>query len=318
MYLQPYALALGAYSSVRSLLRGGFDFDLIDAHYFYPDGVAAALLARRFKKPVVITARGTDINLLPSYALPKSLILWAARQANAVITVSGALKRKLGGLGADANEIRVIRNGVDLQFFKPGPVDTARRTLHLPQGPLIASVGNLVAEKGHDLVIRALQLMPSVKLVIVGDGPERMRLASLASTARVNERVFFRPAMPQQDLADVYRSVDVLVLASSREGWPNVLLEAMACGTPVVAADVGGVREIVASVEAGIVLSERTPDGIASAVQDLLRVPRSRASVREYAERFGWGSVCSDLADLFSRVIERSQLAPIKRASAAV
>ena len=83
----PFFLALGAYSTIRRLLREGYVFDAIDAHYFYPDGVAAILLGYWFEKPVVITARGTDINLIPRYRLPRAMIQWAAARASRVVTV---------------------------------------------------------------------------------------------------------------------------------------------------------------------------------------------------------------------------------------
>jgi glycosyltransferase involved in cell wall biosynthesis len=316
MYFQPYALAAGAYATVRSLQRDGFDFDLIDAHYFYPDGVAAALLARWFRKPLVITGRGTDINLLPSYTIPRRLILSAARQAQAVITVSGALKRRLEECGINSDHITVIRNGVDTEIFKPHTSEAISRELGLPGAPLLLSVGNLVPEKGHDLIIRALALMHSVRLVIVGEGPERTRLTNIAISAGVGNRVSFVPVRSQRELAPVYTAATALVLASSREGWPNVLLESMACGTPVVAADVGGVQEIVRSAKVGSVLAERTPQAIAAAVKELIAVPRDRGEVRLYAERFGWDSACSQLADLMDRVVHDATVQPATRAGA--
>ena len=318
MYFQPYALALGAHRSVRSLLRAGFDFDLIDAHYVYPDGVAAALLGRFFGRPVVITARGTDVNLLPSYAIPRSLILWAARQARAVVTVSDALRTRLETLGVEPGRLHVVRNGVDAQIFRPHSQTSARRALGLPDGILLLSVGNLVPEKGHELVISALGSIPGAHLAIVGEGPQRERLVRLAATAGVGDRVSFLAVLPQNELAEVYSAADVLVLASSREGWPNVLLEAMACGTPVAATDVGGVREIVAAPEAGRLLRERTPAAIARAVLELTSNPPHRTAVRAYAERFGWDSACRELVDLFHRVTAASRGSPSARAGATV
>jgi glycosyltransferase involved in cell wall biosynthesis len=318
MYFQPYALALGAYGSVRSLLRAGFDFDLIDAHYLYPDGVAAALLGRFLGRPVVITARGTDVNLLPSYAIPRSLILWAARQARAVVTVSEALSARLQALGVEPGRLHVVRNGVDAQTFRPHSQPSARRALGLPDGTLLLSVGNLVAEKGHELVIAALRSLPGARLAIVGEGTQRELLARIAAAAGVGDRVSFLAVRPQAELAQVYSAADVLVLASSREGWPNVLLEAMACGTPVAAADVGGVREIVAAPEAGRLLPERTPEAIARAVLELTSNPPDRMAVRAYAERFGWDSACRELVELFHRVVAASRASPSARAGAIV
>jgi hypothetical protein len=93
---------------MRALRSTGFDCDIVDAHYFYPDGVAAALVARRYAKPLVVTARGSDINLLADFAYPRRLIVWAAMQARAIVTVSAALKDKLVGLGIEAQRIVVF------------------------------------------------------------------------------------------------------------------------------------------------------------------------------------------------------------------
>ncbi|MGZ9190171.1 MAG: glycosyltransferase, partial [Nitrospira sp.] len=165
---------LSLYASVKPvlarLINNGWDFDLLDAHYFYPDGVAAAMLGRAFGKPVTITARGTDINLIPRYPLPRRMIRWAAERADGLITVCAALKDELVRLGIPPERVRTLRNGVDLEVFRPVNRQQARRTLTV-SGPVLASVGNLIARKGHDLVIRALEHLPDVTLLIAGEGP---------------------------------------------------------------------------------------------------------------------------------------------------
>jgi glycosyltransferase involved in cell wall biosynthesis len=118
MSLAPFLLAQSVKPVIERVLSQ-FPFDVIDAHYFYPDGVAAVLLGRRFGKPVVISALGTDVNLIPHYWLPRQMIRWAARHAAGMITVARALKDKLVALGVPAGRIEVLRNGVDLQLFRP-------------------------------------------------------------------------------------------------------------------------------------------------------------------------------------------------------
>ncbi len=303
MYGQPFALAQGAAHTVRALLREGFDFDLIDAHYLYPDGVAAAILAKRFGKPVVLTARGSDVNLLMRYRLPRLLVLRAARQARAIVTVSAALKSRLVEFGIESAHIRVLRNGVDTDVFRPVPVQAARAALGLDSGPVFATVGNLVPEKGHELVIAAVATIPDALLLIVGDGPERERLGLRARALGVGGRVRFLPARAQRDLPTVYSAADALVLASSREGWPNVLLEAMACGTRVIATAVGGVPEIVAHPDVGIVVSDRTSSALAGAMRRLLAAPADRDALIAYAARFGWSETAAGQAALCREVL---------------
>lgn len=281
MNVAPALLAQGAKPAIARLLDEGFDFDLIDAHYFYPDGVAAAMLARYFNKPLVITARGSDITLLPQYPLPRRMITWAARRADAVITVCNALRDEVVALGVDAGKVTSLRNGVDLELFRP-----VERTPN-PEFTLL-SVGHLVPVKAQELIVQALPLLPGVRLVLAGDGPNRAMLEQLAQTLEVSARVTFLGAVPQAQLREHYGRADALVLASSREGWANVLLESMACGTPVVASRVYGTPEVVVAPEAGVLINERTPQGVADAVNALRAHYPDCAATRRYAERFSW------------------------------
>jgi glycosyltransferase involved in cell wall biosynthesis len=309
MYLQPFTMARAGARAMRALRSTGFDCDLIDAHYFYPDGVAAALVARRYAKPLVITARGSDINLLADFAYPRRLIVWAAMQARAIVTVSAALKEKLVGLGIEAHRIVVLRNGVDLELFRPMPRDAARESLGVGAGSLMVSVGNLVPEKGHALAIDALAELPEMRLAIVGDGPERRELERHAERRGVSRRVSFLPVRPQAELGTVYNAADVLVLASSREGWPNVLLEAMACGTPVVAASVGGVPEIVTEPAAGRIVTERSGAAFARAVREVLHPAPSREATRRFSQRFDWAATSRGQLSVFARAMSECSAA---------
>jgi glycosyltransferase involved in cell wall biosynthesis len=277
-------------------------FDIIDAHYFYPDGVAAVLLGEIFNKPVIITARGTDVNLIPRYSIPRWQIQFAARRAAALIAVSGALKDALVELGVAPDRVSVLRNGVDLENFRPGDRGMARRALNL-SGPTLLSVGHLIERKGHDLAIGALPKLQNYSLLIAGDGPERSRLETLATQLGVSDRVRFLGAIPHERLRDVYEAADALVLASSREGWPNVLLESMACGTPVVASAIWGNPEVVSRPEAGVLMETRTPEGVAEAVEKLFRQLPSREATRAFAEEHSWQETSAGQLKLFRQVL---------------
>jgi len=172
-------------------------------------------------------------------------------------------------------------------------------------GFAIASVGHLVERKGHHHVIRALAAMPDATLLIAGDGPERAALERLASTVNVAERVRFLGALDQAALGDVYNCADVLVLASSREGWANVLLEAMACGTPVVASHVWGTPEVVASPEAGVLMPSLDSDGVLAGIRAIRSTPPDRAQTRRYAEGFDWQATTEGQIELFSEILAR-------------
>jgi glycosyltransferase involved in cell wall biosynthesis len=291
---------------LHAILHQRFAFDVIDAHYFYPDGVAAALLGRSLGKPVMITARGTDVNLIPDHLLPRRWIRWAAERAAGIVAVSEALRTRLIELGVPGARIQVLRNGVDLDLFAPRDREAARREAGLDvDAAIVLSVGLLVPLKGHDLVIRALAGLPEAILVIVGEGPQAGRLRRLAERLELGERVRFLGAMPQERLATLYSAADVAVLASSREGLPNVLLEALACGTPVVATAVWGTPEIVAAPIAGRLVEERTPEALRAAIRGLLADPPARAAVRAYALRFGWGPTTAGQLRMFRSILNR-------------
>ena len=302
MSVAPFLLAAGVYSAVENIIRNGYDFEIIDAHYFYPDGVAAAMIGRWLDIPVVITARGTDINLLPRFAVPRRMILWAARRAAALVTVSAALKAALIHLGVESKKIHVMRNGVDTRLFQPADREAERVRLKLT-GTVLLMVGNLLALKGHDIVLGALREFSDACLLIIGEGREERNLKGLARALGIQDRVRFLGAMSQEDLAAYYRAADALVLASSREGWPNVLLESMACGTPVVSTRVGGTPEIVAAPEAGVLANERSEHGIAEALGRLFQNYPDRKLTRRYAERFGWDETTRGQLQLFEGVL---------------
>ena len=304
--IAPFVLAAGAGQTLRRLIDDGFDFDLIDAHYYYPDGVAAALLARRFGKPLAISARGSDLNVLGRYPFARRLMCWAARQAQASIGVSRALVEILREWGAPQDRLHVMRNGVDLQRFVPVEQDAARRQLGLAGSPLLLSVGNLVEVKGHGLTIEALALLserhPGAQLCIVGEGPLRERLLALAQQFGVAQRVRFVGSVANDQLAPWYSAADALVLASRSEGWANVLLESMACGTPVVATDVGGSAEVVAEACAGRLVPRRDAQTLANTIEQVLAAASDSREVRRYAERFGWQSTTDAQLALFRRI----------------
>jgi len=307
MSLAPLLLALGARAAVQQVLDEGFDFDLIDAHYYYPDGVAAALLARWFGKPFCVTARGTDLNLIPQFALPRRMIHWAARQARASIGVCAALTDVLRGWdGIERSRLHVFRNGVDLERFRPLPQAQMRRELGIAERTTLLSVGYLIERKGHHLIIDALARLRAqghdAQLVIVGEGEERARLQQQIDRLGLQGHVRLAGAVPNAELARWYSAADAFVLASSREGWANVLLEAMACGTPVVATDIWGTPEVVTRDEVGLLVPERSAAALAATLARLLAEPRDRAGVRRYAEGFAWDHTSRLQADLFREI----------------
>ena len=304
MTMAPVSIARAVLPVARKMIESGFDFDLIDAHYYYPDGVAAASVAKALGKPFVVTARGTDLNFIPQYAAPRRMIVKTAHQASASIGVCRALMDRLADLGANPEKLHVFRNGVDLERFRPEQPHAARNRLGLPQDKtILLSVGHLVARKGHHVAIEATAAMPQALLCVIGDGPEQAGLRALAVQLGIADRVRFVGAVDNIDLRWWYSAANALVLCSDREGWANVLLESMACGTPVVATNIWGTPEVVATPAAGVLMQSRTPQALVQAYQELRSRTIPDGATRLYAEGFSWAATTANQIALFEKIV---------------
>jgi glycosyltransferase involved in cell wall biosynthesis len=301
----PWLMAKAIHGLLAAMIERGSDFDLIDAHYFYPDGVAAVLLGGWLKKPVVITARGTDVNLIPEHDLPRRWIEWAARRCAGIITVSDALRNRLIELGVDSGKVRTLRNGVDLALFhRLENRDELRESLGLNR-PTLLSVGHLIERKGHHIIIDAMPDLPEFELLIAGDGEWHEKLVKQVESVGIADRVRFLGALTQPRLVEYYNAADALVLASSREGMANVLLESLACGTPLVATPIWGTPEVVANERAGVLMRDRSAEAVAEGVKRLFLGYPSRADVRSYAEQFDWAPTTVGQLTVFRRALGR-------------
>ena len=301
MNIAPLLMAVSVLPAILKLRKNGYRFDAIDSHYFYPDGVAAALLSKWLKIPLVITARGTDLNLIADYRIPKKWIKWAANKASHLITVSTALKNRLLALGVPSEKISVLRNGVDLELFRPPEDKNVLRAKFDIKGKTLISVGNLVTLKGHDLIIEAIKDSPDFSLLIVGGGPEESKLKLLVEKYQMQNRVRFIERQTQTDLKDWYGAADILVLASSREGWPNVILEALACGTPVVATAVGGSPEIIGEATVGG-LCHRETGALREAILQMDKAECFSESCRDHAKQYSWESTSLGQRNIFASI----------------
>ena len=297
----PEFLYRSALACVRRLQRDGQTFDVIDAHYFYPDGVAAIRLGRELGLPVVITGRGTDLTLIPQAPETRKLVVDAAARASAMVTVCEDLRQRLIVLGAAPERVITLRNGVDLDLFAPRDREAARAQ-HGLSGFVLLSVGGLIPHKSHHIAIEALPACPDCTLVIAGGGPMRAELEQLAAQLGVTDRVRFLGNTPHSQLPALYSAADALVLASEREGWANVLLEAMACGLPVLATDVNGTAEAVRAPEAGLLLPERSAASLVATLAKLRADLPRREDTRRYAEQFGWGPIARANRSLLTAV----------------
>jgi len=260
--------------------------DVIDAEFFWPDGVAAMHVARALGIPFSVKARGSDIAYWGGRPKVLAQMLAAAEAAGGLLAVSAALRRDMAALGMAEAKTAVHHTGIDLDRFRPGDKAAAKAALGVA-GPLLLSVGALVPVKGQALAIAALPHLPEATLILAGDGPERARLEAEARRLGVPDRVRFAGAVPHGALPALLHAADAMVLPSEREGLANAWVEALACGVPLVIPDVGGAREVLDRPEAGRVTA-RDPAAIAAAVRELLAAPPEPERVRAAAARFTW------------------------------
>jgi glycosyltransferase involved in cell wall biosynthesis len=267
---------LGSCRALRRL-HADVGFDVIDAHYVYPDGLAAVLAGRMLDLPVVVSARGTDMNLFPRFKLIGRQIRWTLRRAAGGIGVCSPLRDAMVQAGLDTDHAAVIGNGIDLRRFEPMPRAEARKQLVIPPAArVLVAVGALIPRKGFHLLIpafaRVTRQIPDSVLYIVGEGAQRRELEQLVVALGLQGKVFLPGQVPNNQLRCWYSAADVSCLVSSREGWPNVLLESLACGTPVVATSVWGVPEVISSPALGILV----PQDIAAIADGLARALETR------------------------------------------
>lgn len=304
MLSTPSSMASFTAGAVRRAHVKNGPISIIDAHYLYPDGVAASRLAERFRIPFIVTARGSDVNLIASMPRPRRMILATANRAGAIIAVSQALARGLADIGVDKKKIHVLPNGVDLSYFCPGDRDATRRRLGF-KGTTFISVGALKEAKGHSAAIEALQHIEASTLVVIGAGTYESELRRRVASLELEARVDFTGRLSPEALREHYRAADALLLVSRREGMPNVMLESLACGTPVIAADVGGIGEVLTVPDSGVLLRNRTALAVADAWQSMVQRGIDRAAVRRHAERFSWDSTARKLNAIMQRCASR-------------
>jgi len=303
MPLQGYSMFSASLSLVRRLHKET-PFDCIDAHYVYPDGFAGVMLGKRLGIPVIVSARGTDMNLFPSFALIRPMIRWTLENAAGTIGVCETLKDEMIAFGAAENRSIAIGNGIDLERFTSVDRQEARHRLGIPgDSQVIVSVGALIPRKGYHVLIPAFAGLarknPNLRLYIVGEGESRGELENLARENGVQERVSLVGSKPNDELKYWFSAADVSSLASSREGWANVLLESLACGTPVVATRVWGAPEVINSPQLGI-LVDQTVESIGEGLKVALGKQWDHGTLVRYASSRTWDVVAGEVENFLA------------------
>lgn len=310
--LDGFFMALGAYTTLLRL-KQRFDFQIIDAHFAYPDGYAATLLGKWFKVPVTITLRGTEARLCNTF-FGRRLISKALSRAVRIFSVADSLRQTAMALGISGDRILVVGNGVDTDKFQLLPQDQARRELGLPMNvPILVTVGGLCERKGFHRVIECLpdlrKRFPAIRYLVVGgpspEGDWTERLKHQVSELGLSEIVSFLGSFPAARLKVPLSAGNVFVLATRNEGWANVFLEAMACGLPVVATDVGGNSEVVCRRELGMIVPFGDREALTQAIASTLEMDWDQAEVVNYARANSWDERVAVLIREFREIANR-------------
>jgi glycosyltransferase involved in cell wall biosynthesis len=276
-------------------IRQDFRFDVIDAEFFWPDGVAAMHLSQALGVPFSVKARGADMNYWPGRPGVGPQLAAAGAKAGGMLAVSDALREVMVEHGLPRERIAVHYTGIELDRFAPVDRPAAKAALGVA-GPLIVTAGALIPRKGQKLALEAVAQIPEATLLVVGQGPERARLEAQARSPELAGRVRFLGNRPHEELPGLLAAADVMVLPSQSEGLANVWVESLACGTPIVIADVGGAREALDRPQAGR-FAALDANEIAAAIRAILADPPLQAEVRAAAARFSWETNARTLRD---------------------
>jgi glycosyltransferase involved in cell wall biosynthesis len=303
--------SLNGFSASRSILPGvrAWKPDIILNYIVYPDGDAALRVARALRIPFVVTAIGSDLNVIPD-PVCGWLTRRVLRTADHTITVSGDLLKTARRLGAPIERSSAILNGCDTTIFHPDDRSASRSYLGLPpDAEAVVYVGRLDMAKGlGELIAAVAQLRerrPRLHTWIVGDGPARQQLSQAVAEHRVEDRISFVPSCSTDKVAAWMAASDLITLPSYREGCPNVVVEALASGRPVVATNVGGIPELMDET-AGCLIPARDAQALAGALDQVLSRPWHAEEIAGRHSR-SWADVSRDVAEVLSRTFERSR-----------
>jgi PST family polysaccharide transporter len=296
-------------------LRARRPFDVIDAHFAHPEGIAAVLLGRMLGRSVLVTIRGCELRHR-RHRSTRFWMSWALRRADRVIAVSEGLRDLAIDLGVDPRRVKTVPNGVNSDvFFRRDRLGCRSSHGIAAAERIILSAGDLAELKGHHRVIAAVKALGDrgvrARLLIAGgvgrSGRYAETLRQQVTTHGLADQVAFLGEVTQDALAELMSAADVFCLASSTEGWPNVVNEALACGTPVVATDVGAVRQMIDSDRYGSVVPVRDGEALAEALRAALTGRWDHEAISARGRSRSWSLVAEEVLEQMRAVLaERS------------
>jgi len=285
--------------------------DLIFSFFLYPDGYAALKIGQTLGVPVVVMGIGSDIHNIGDRisAMHTRKVL---REIDFLVTVSGDLRNRALGMGAKAKKSRPVVNGCDLSVFHPRDRLQAREKLEIDSDvEAVVYIGRMDVRKGlRELVQAAASLRTQrtrMHVYLVGEGPDRPEIEGAIQASDAAGYIHMLPGCAFDDVAVWMAAADLVTLPSYMEGCPNVVLEALACGRPVVATQVGGIPEIL-SAECGRLVPPRDARSLASALAEVLDYPWDAAQISAHGSR-SWNMVAAELMDIFKLLVAERQAA---------
>jgi len=314
----PFAIAAG-WRAARGVARR-HRATIMHGHWVVPGGFIAATAAPSL--PLVVSLHGSDVYVAETLDPARRAAGYVFRRAAAVTACSADLARRAIRLGADPGRLEVVPYGVDVDRFRPQ--SDARKATRAPLdvGPddlLVFTAGRLVRKKGFEYLVDAVGLMaaqPRIVLAIAGEGDLRLELEERARTARVADRVRFLGNLNQDAVAAHFAAADIAVIPSVRDdsgnvdGLPNVVLEALAAGAPLITTAAGGISAVVEHDRTGVIVPERDASALAGALAGLATDSAARARLGNagrqlVTERYGWASAAASFESAYGRALAR-------------
>jgi glycosyltransferase involved in cell wall biosynthesis len=299
---------LVAKSCIKKLSRTVENFDLIHAH-FLELGAVGTILKNQYDEPLIVTLHGGDVYYLPfKDSWYNSLTRFVLTEADQVITVCKFNAEKLLSLGVSSKKLHVIPNGYNETIFHPIPLCEARNRLSLPLNrKILLSVGDLIQVKGHSYLIDAMRFImkrwDDAILIIVGSGPLKESLQKKIMRLGLSEKVLLVGSKKHEETSIWMNASDIFILPSLKEGFPTVIPEAMACGKPVVATNVGGIPEAITHNDLGILVNPRDSEELASAMLEALERKWNPEVILKHAEKYSWSNLAEQIVSVYQKAL---------------
>lgn len=322
MYVLAPIVFVSALSAMLQLTRREH-YDVIHAHWVLPNAPMAALAAGVRNIPLVISLHGSDVFVAEKWKPLGSLARWSFQRADGITACSDNLAARAMALGAEGAKTELIPYGADLKAFHTDPAAVRRVRAKLKIGAdelMVLGVGRLVYKKGFEFLVKALDEVrataPHARLVLAGDGDLRRELEGTVAALALNSRVTFAGWVPREEIPAYFAASDIVAVPSVQDeagnvdGLPNVALEAMAAGKPLVASRLAGIPQVVHNGVNGLLVEEKNPHQLAQAILQLacdadLRLGMGAAGRVQVREVLNWDNVARMYVSLYNRV--RSQ-----------